>query len=190
MASSLFANSFIRILDAAVQDADEGSRCSKVKSVLKDAIEENPGFLPPEFLETSEGGYSRHLFHRDPAGRYSVVIMVWDRGQGTPLHDHSGMWCVEGVYQGKIQVISYACDGETGEDSGLFRFHEAEKVLAGVGETGALIPPYDYHSISNPDASPAVTIHVYGGEMERCNTFLPEGEGCFRRQEQVLAYTP
>ncbi len=27
--------------------------------------------------------------------------MTWGPGQGTPLHDHAGIWCVEGVVEGK-----------------------------------------------------------------------------------------
>jgi predicted amidohydrolase YtcJ len=37
--------------------------------------------------------------------------MVWDRGQGTRLHDHGGNWCVEAVYRGEIEVTSYAVTG-------------------------------------------------------------------------------
>ena len=184
------STSFILALDSAVEGGDEASCCSSVKEVLCNAIERDPGFLPEALLLPSKEGYARHLLHRDPKGRYSVVIMVWDQGQGTPLHDHSGMWCVEAVYRGRIQVISYTNEGDPQEDSEVFRFRETANIFSGVGEAGALIPPFDYHTISNPDADLAVTIHVYGGEMDRCNTFLPEGEDYFRRQEQSLVYTP
>ena len=33
--------------------------------------------------------------------------MTWGPGQGTPLHDHAGMWCVEGVLEGRIEVARY-----------------------------------------------------------------------------------
>ena len=64
-----------------------------------------------------------------------------------------------------------------------------------MGEAGALIPPFDYHVIENPFSEPAATVHVYGGEMECCEVFLPEedGEGgarYHRRGSKKLRYTP
>ena len=38
---------------------------------------------------------------------YSVVAMTWGPGQGTPLHDHSGLWCVEGVWHGELEITQY-----------------------------------------------------------------------------------
>ena len=47
-------------------------------------------------------GYGRRLLHRDPRGRYTVVVMTWGPGQGTPIHDHANLWCVECVYRGNV----------------------------------------------------------------------------------------
>ena len=33
--------------------------------------------------------------------------MVWQPGQQTPIHDHGGVWCVEGVYQGHMHITQY-----------------------------------------------------------------------------------
>ena len=33
--------------------------------------------------------------------------MTWGPGQGTPVHDHGGLWCVEGVVEGQIAVTRY-----------------------------------------------------------------------------------
>jgi hypothetical protein len=105
------------------------------------------------------------LLHRDPDGRYTVLAMVWERGQGTPLHDHAGRWCVECVYQGRIRVTSYSVRGDPERD--LVEFRQESVVLAGIGEAGALIPPFEYHRIQNPDArlKPRPTITWSRSEM-------------------------
>ena len=51
--------------------------------------------------------YARRLLHRDPAGRYTAIVMTWGPGQGTAVHDHGGLWCVEGVVDGEIAVTQY-----------------------------------------------------------------------------------
>ena len=50
------------------------------------------------------------------AAGYSVVVMVWDRNQGTPLHDHAGVWCVECVYRGRIRVTSFDLENDAGAE--------------------------------------------------------------------------
>jgi predicted metal-dependent enzyme (double-stranded beta helix superfamily) len=177
----------LRRLDQAVAGSDEQALCRNVKQVLTDVVMSGEEFLEAPFLVPAPDRYARRLLHRDPAGRYTVVIMVWDRGQGTPLHDHSGMWCVECVYRGRIRVTSF--DLETDPQAERLQFTPESVVLAGKGEAGHLIPPFEYHMIENADETPAITIHVYGGEMTRCHAFFPVEGGGYRREVRQLSYT-
>ena len=52
--------------------------------------------------------------------------MTWGPGQRTALHDHAGIWCVEGVVEGEMAVTRYELLEE--EEDGLCRF--AERGLA------------------------------------------------------------
>jgi predicted metal-dependent enzyme (double-stranded beta helix superfamily) len=177
----------IRRLDEAVAVRDDEARCQNVKQVLIDIVKSGESFVEPAFLKPAPDRYARRLMHRDPQDRYTVLAMVWDRGQGTPLHDHAGTWCVECVYRGRIEVTSFSVHGGDPE-TGVVRFEQETVINAGPGEAGALIPPFEYHKIRNPDDVPAVTIHVYGGEMTYCHVFEPV-EGGFKRQYRELSYT-
>lgn len=174
-------------LDTAVLPDDPQRICENVKQVLIEMVGGGEVGLDPRFLAPTPERYARRLYHRDPAGRYTAVIMVWDQGQGTPLHDHAGMWCVECVYQGRIRVTSFDAQGDP--ETGPVGFRRASQILAGPGEAGALIPPFEFHKIENPDATPAVTIHVYGGEMSWCHAFYPEAGGLYRRERRELTYS-
>lgn len=176
-------------IDQAVTAGTPESICKQVKSSLEIAMRAGEVTLKPSMVTPVGSGYGRHLLHRDPDGRYTIVIMCWGPGQGTPIHDHSGMWCVECVVMGKIRVDSYQMIEMPGGERA--RFVPEAQVFAGVGEAGALIPPFDYHVIENPFNEVAVTMHVYGGEMETCNIFKIEAEGsdCYRREERELSYT-
>ncbi len=176
----------IRGLDQATSVADPGAICQRVKRVLTASVLDDADFLPADYLVPTPERYARRLLHKDPAGRYSVVIMVWDRGQGTPLHDHAGAWCVECVYRGRIRIESY---DRTALDDGAIGFRSAGVLFAGPAEAGHLIPPHEYHRIENPDADPAVTIHVYSGEMTWCNAFHPLPEGGYRIERRELGYS-
>jgi predicted metal-dependent enzyme (double-stranded beta helix superfamily) len=176
----------VALLDKAVEEQETKGCCYAVKAALEHIVHSGEDFIDARFLKPAEGCYARRLLHLDPNGRYSALVMVWDKGQGTSLHDHDNMWCVECVYRGRIKVVSYDM---TGENGGLYQFRQATTVFAGPGEAGALIPPFDHHTIENPDDTPAVTIHVYGGEMKHCHAFLPV-EGGYERVERELCYTP
>ena len=178
----------IRRLDAAVAENDDEIRCRNVKRVLTEVVAQGGELLDTPFLEPRPERYARRLLHLDPSRRYSVLAMVWNVGQGTPLHDHSGTWCVECVYRGRIRVTSWSVRGGDPE-SGVVQFARESEILAGPAEAGALIPPFEYHVLANAGDQPAVTIHVYGGEMTSCHIYEPV-EGGWRRRYRALEYTP
>ena len=174
-------------IDAAVECGDPERICPAVKTILCEEVGGGRLALPGDLLAPAREQYARRLLHRDPHDRYSIVVMVWGAGQGTPIHDHAGMWCVECVFRGEIVVTSYELLGE--EPSGHVRFRRESTLIAGLGEAGALIPPWDYHVIENTSAAPAVTIHVYGGEMDGCHSFAKVEGDRYARQWKPLRYT-
>ena len=173
-------------LDAAVAMSDCPTICHAVKDVLHDIVVEGSDLVPERFLQPAQDRYARRLLHRDPEGRYTVLVMVWDKGQGTALHDHAGMWCVECVYRGRIKVVSY--DRKDDGTTDTYNFEKESSIFAGIGDAGALIPPFEYHTIENAEDTPAITIHVYGGEMDHCHVFVPVEDG-FKRERRELCYT-
>ena len=69
--------------------------------------------LEPRHCEPAEDRYRQHLVHVHPAGRYSVVALVWKPGQATPIHDHR-CWCVVGVWRGLERETTYDLRGDIG----------------------------------------------------------------------------
>jgi 3-mercaptopropionate dioxygenase len=176
-------------LDAAVVAPNDGTRCRQVKEALEWAAERAGQLLTPEMVRPCSEHYARRLIHKDPAGRYSAVLMVWSPTQRTALHDHAGSWCVECVFQGTIRVDNYNRCANLCSEEKIFDFEHVGTIRAGVGNAGALIPPYEYHVIANEESETAVTLHVYGGEMMRCTMFEPVPTGGYRATEKCLSYT-
>lgn len=169
----------VRKLDRAVAAPETAAKCENVKNVLRDLCSGEDQFLDERLLDPVKGvEYARRLLHADPAGRYTIVVMAWDSGQETSVHDHAGIWCVECVYRGRIQVTSYDVKKR---DDDLYDIETVEDVRAGVGEAGMLIPPFEFHKIQNPYEELASTIHVYGGHLTWCHKFLPADNGGYAR---------
>lgn len=174
-------------LAGAVARPTVGERCAEVKRLLSDTISTGALELPERFYRPKAECYARRLLHRDRAAGYTAVVMTWAPGQGTALHDHAGMWCVEGTIHGEMEVLQYEL-AETADD-GRCRFVPRGQVRARPGAAGALIPPFEYHVLRNGfDDRVSLTLHVYGGEMSHCTVFAPEADGWHRRGERPLAY--
>ncbi len=179
-------NELIRMLDDAVRADGDSPCCQSVKQALEQIVQSGDDFLEEHFLAPNPDRYARRLVHKDPGGAYTVLAMVWAPGQGTPLHDHAGKWCCECVYRGRIKVVQFEL--ETPIDAPVLTFKQMGTIYAGKGQAGALIPPYEYHSIENDGDVPAVTIHVYSGELTWCHAFHPV-EGGYRLEKRELSYS-
>lgn len=179
-------------LSAALDDAVRGERdperiTRRVRDVLTELIHAGAVHLPEAVREPVPGSYARRLVCANPDLGYTALAMVWGVGQGTAVHDHAGLWCVEGVVEGRITVTQYELLERDGKRC---RFDRKEPGEAGVGSAGRLIPPHDYHTIQNalPD-QPSITIHVYGGEMDHCFIYEPRENGWYEEIAKTLTLT-
>jgi len=180
------ARRLIQVVGAAVKQASSDAIADGVKQGLCELISSREFQLPDAFLQAEKDHYARRLVYRDPDDDFSIVAMTWGVGQGTPLHDHFGLWCVEGVCHGRIRIEQYA---HRESRAGLERFRLEEVMHSEVGGAGCLIPPHEHHRILNDSEDDvAVTLHIYGGEMTRCTIFHPENGDWYRPEVRSLHY--
>src|SRR5262245_51656963 len=88
-AVALPADAMARGIRAALREATAGER-----------------WLPLERRRANHERYARHLLYGDPAGRFSILSLVWDHGQESPVHGHH-TWCAVGVYDGVLTETLY-----------------------------------------------------------------------------------
>ena len=174
----------VRAIDEAVRAGDEHAITAALRGVLCGLIRDRDVCLPDCVHEPVEGHYARRELYRSPGLGYSVVAMTWGPGQGTPIHDHCGLWCVEGVWDGELEITQYELLEQDGD---RFRFRAAGGIHAGPGSAGSLIPPHEYHSIRNASADRiAISLHIYKAPMEACSMFAPQQGEWHLRAAKVL----
>ena len=171
-------------LDQAVAAGDQHAVTAELRTTLCRMIRDRQLELPACVFEPIQDHYARREIYRSARHGYSVVAMTWGPGQGTPVHDHSGLWCVEGVWDGQLEITQFELLERDGEN---FRFRAAGGMQAGPGSAGSLIPPHEYHSIRNasPDAV-AVSVHIYKAPMECCSMFVPRDGEWYVRADKAL----
>jgi predicted metal-dependent enzyme (double-stranded beta helix superfamily) len=162
----------VQAIDAAVANGDQHAITAALRNTLCMLMRDRDVRLPDCVHEPISDHYARRELYRSPAHGYSVVAMTWGPGQGTPIHDHCGLWCVEGVWDGQLEITQYELLERDGE---RFRFRAAGGIQAGPGSAGSLIPPHEYHAIRNASADAiAISLHIYKAPMECCSMFLPQ----------------
>ena len=175
----------LAMIDDAVARGDDHAVTERLRNGLSDAIRDGEIQLPACVLEPVEDHYARRELYRCEASGYSVVAMTWGPGQGTPIHDHSGLWCVEGIWHGQLEITQYELREQQGE---RYHFEPVGTHLAGAGSAGSLIPPHEYHTIRNPSRDAiAVSLHIYKQALTCCAMFQPEGANWYTKAARALS---
>ncbi|VXB54783.1 Cysteine dioxygenase [Luteimonas sp. 9C] len=175
----------IAAIDTAVAAGDSHAVTGALRSAMCALIRDPAVELPACTLSPVDGHYARRELYRSPAHGYSVVAMTWAPGQGTPIHDHDGLWCVEGIWRGTLEIAQYEL---LESDGARFRFRAASGMQVGVGSAGSLIPPHEYHTIRNPSPNAvAVSLHVYQAPIVHCARFRADAGEWYLRYDASLA---
>ncbi len=103
-------------------------------------------------------GYSRVLLYADPAGRYSVLGLVWPPGSRTPIHAHHA-WCALGLHSGALEEETFMPwqDAETAPGA-LVASRALDRGQACCDSSAGRF----VHRLANPSAGLAMSLHVYG----------------------------
>ena len=112
-------------------------------------------------MEPDETAYCRHILHVEPDSSFSIVSLVWLPGQETAIHDHVS-WCVVGVHRGQEGETTYRLAGDENDRHLVITEHTVNP----VGSVVALVPPGDIHRVKNCCNDVAVSLHVYGADVQ------------------------
>ncbi|MBI4231467.1 MAG: cysteine dioxygenase family protein [Planctomycetes bacterium] len=176
---------FVADLEAlTLRHPQEHARVFAIADRLQALLAE-PDVVPTRLMKPLPDRYRRNLLHRDAQNRFVVMALVWGKGQFTPVHDH-GAFSVVGVYRNRLEITNYMRTDD--------RKREGRATLAAtvrnVGRPGSVfhvVPPSEeIHTVGNSYPEAAVSIHVYGREIEWVNVF-DLAAGTVRRSDP-LAY--
>ena len=131
--------------------------------------------LDAMWLESDEdrrlpGKYRRHQVHTDPDYGFTVVVLLWEPGASTPIHDHD-TWCVFACLQGEMEVTNY----EVVEDDGVGTIHvrEASREEIRAFAIGDNSPTnHEVHRVRNIGDQRAVSLHIYGADLTKRTLFF------------------
>lgn len=99
--------------------------------------------------------------------RYNLVILCWNNGQGTPVHDHPTAECMFKVCEGSITETRF--EFPAGERCQL---EVVEECNLEEGQVGHINDSQGIHRMSNDsDTDTCVTLHCYFPPYKTVNTY-------------------
>ncbi|MEU5875910.1 cysteine dioxygenase family protein [Spirillospora sp. NPDC047279] len=149
----------IAVRAAVARDAGPRDTAAYVADALRDHLP-SPDLLPADLLPGERGTSSGHRLHVEPDGSFSMVAIVWRPGAVTRVHDHV-TWCVFGGLAGVEDEDLY-----TLSDDGTALI-EAGRNRNLTGEVTGFAPPGDIHRVRNAGDDIAVSLHIYGTDLDR-----------------------
>ena len=158
---------------AALLMAEIGDACDGPAHAMGDRIAHAlrvaaamPDLLTPELRAPRNGCYARHTIAADPAGRFTLLSIVWGPGQFSPPHAHD-TWCAYAVAENILTETLYEFDAQSGK-----------AVAAGTTEREpgyACFAPAgleQIHRLGNATGVGAISLHAYGVEGSRVGTHV------------------
>ena len=163
--------------DACPSACDFGSRVVAARRAISGAVVS--GCLLDAMWRESDpdkrlpGKYRRHQVVTDEQFGFTVVVLLWEPGAVTPIHDHD-TWCVFGILEGALEVTDY----EIVEDDGRspYRVKEVRRAVLSAGVTGDNSGEHtEVHRVRNTGAERAISLHVYGDDLTKRELFHGRG---------------
>ena len=134
-------------------------------ATLTDWIERTPCDLGAvrSYVRYHPDHYLRNLMRRGPA--YQALVLCWQPGQRSPIHDHWGSACAVKVLAGTATetLFEQTPEGRIYPVSSRFLREGATTVSASA----------DIHQVSNlqPDGKNLITLHVYSPPLLTMNVY-------------------
>jgi predicted metal-dependent enzyme (double-stranded beta helix superfamily) len=152
-----------RTMHAALERCQPHALSAAAKASLRGYLCE-PELLAAEHKKASRKSYRRHLLYAAPDRSFSILSIVWNPGQCTPVHGHTA-WGAAGVYEGTPYCESF----KLSESSPRVMSLQSTLTLRLKATDIATVEPGidDAHRIGNDTLYRAVTVHIYGRDLLR-----------------------
>lgn len=114
----------------------------------------------------SENSYTRNLLHSDAT--FELMILCWDAGQESPIHNHAGSDCWMGVLDGKIEELHYEFP------TGTCTLEPTRSKTYEQGSVAFIRDEIALHLVRPVGGVPAASLHLYSTPIPSCQVYCPE----------------
>ena len=120
-----------------------------------------------EYSLFNQEQYTRNLLHR--CADFELLLLCWQPGQESPIHDHSDQDCWMAVLDGELEEVHY-----TGWQSGATGpLVEGKRSSVPSGRVAYIQDGIALHRIRPLGDENGVSLHLYANPIDTCQSFDP-----------------
>lgn len=144
------------------------------------------------FTSWKDQSYTRNLVFKNEL--FEAIVLCWDIGQESPIHNHTGQLGWAMIYEGSLSITNYRlldCDALDEEGAQpeccaadcQFKIEEVSRIA--VARSGAIAKVDEratIHKIANLESfgERAVSMHIYSRPYDSCVVYDTETNRCRR----------
>jgi cysteine dioxygenase len=132
------------------------------------------------FCSWASDCYTRNCVFEDE--KFELILLCWEPGQKTPIHDHGGEECWVKAVQGEFEEVIYKLDDND----------ELNLVKSDISKTNDITYMIDFmgfHSLQNISTERSMSLHLYAKPIKSCNSY-DEASGKLINRELVYSTFP
>lgn len=126
-------------------------------------------------LLSRAGSYTRTGVYRDR--HFEVLLLNWDAGAASAVHDHGGQHCWMLVLDGRLRVDDYV-RLDAGERPGFAAIEPRESRVLANGECDLRQGRFDLHRVVATGGVPAISLHVYAAPLASFLVYDERAQRC------------
>jgi len=120
-----------------------------------------------------EATYLRIPLSNQHSRNYEGLLILWPPGHATPIHDHAGLWGLELVLDGALEVEAFSLSLQPSP-----QLVPRDQAMLGIGDHAAFSGADYAHRCRNLSAQkPALSLHIYGGALDAYRSFHQHDAG-------------
>lgn len=108
--------------------------------------------------------YTRNCLTRNE--RFEIILLCWDIGAKTPIHDHGGKDCWVYQVKGCIEEVRYIRTRD--------QLIESNRIKIQPSGLTYMNDKMGFHSIQNTSDQRAMSLHIYASPIDSCRVFNKE----------------
>lgn len=156
------------VIDGLCKISDDDFSCQNVYEYLGENPIDVVSIQP--YFNWSENFYTRNLVHKDQ--RFELMVICWEQGQVSRVHNHSGQKCWMTVPVGRLRGQNFSI-AEIDESRGFCKLVETETFDLSDCLAAKVELEEPVHQVLNlPEfAERAVSVHIYSKPYDRCLSY-------------------
>lgn len=105
---------------------------------------------------------------------FELILLCWEKGQETPIHDHGGEECWVKVIEGEFEETIYKKNND--EKMTLTKSSNYTK-----GDVSYMVDFMGFHRLKNNIDGRTISLHLYAKPIRSCQLFDEESETFVRK---------